>query len=599
MSHSDLITTFKCTSWLNKFLNRRGLKQPDHRPLYEYHATKEEYDELKRLLRAVGQQEMLKRDQGYAACFTLYCSEWYRRDYERECGWAWEPVFKSLGISFTSAELRNIVPKGMEDYWLRPIRFYESERRNFLGTLFSEGGLPFRLLKESDSHFQTVFSRILNQYGQAQLAGFSILSLVRTVIEKSALPIVFSEDTSVALISHIAEKLSSLVLMYNLNNYTEPVKQLNIVHPKWRDEFPMPLDDETGTHFLNGLLCTASVETKSRLQKNKGSGCQFYWLENYPHQIQAIISLPDEISFPIISEPSTTRFELAIYEDGEEIASLGPAYASLENAYAKVRLRKNESRFIRRQPTVSLSIVARTGGMIVGSIKLEDSEIAVGEVPLTFVDDKERWLLQGQASCSVRNSNVLIALPKEETTISGYAGIPDTVSLLGLKTLSVYGRQDVTISGNEIYRIRTGREQSNLGMFDFNGKRVLWNCYPDETFLGVPKVTAQKLDIEDIQFKYYLNGISLDECQIQEMMGTQYVSVRNTHNETLLRRKIGILPADFNIEIKSGDLANEGSIVISTQHPCMSVLKDKTLQVARKRSAGQTDLPPGLDTTFS
>ncbi|MER0132513.1 STY4851/ECs_5259 family protein [Klebsiella pneumoniae] len=183
-------------------------------------------------------------------------------------------------------------------------------------------------MKESDSHFQNVFSRILNQYGQAQLAGFSILSLVRTVIEKSALPTVFSEDTSVELISHIAEKLSSLVLMYNLSNHTEPVKQLDKVHPKWRDEFPMPLDDETGTRFLNGLLCTASVEAKSHLQKNKGSGCQFYWSENHPNQIQAIISLPDELTFPIISTPSTTRFELAIYEDGEEVTCLGPAYAS-------------------------------------------------------------------------------------------------------------------------------------------------------------------------------------------------------------------------------------------------------------------------------
>ncbi|WP_312715716.1 hypothetical protein, partial [Escherichia coli] len=91
-------------------------------------------------------------------------SEWYRRDYERNCGWTWEPIYKKLGTSLTATELRHIVPKGMESYWMRPIRFYESDRRNFLGTLFSEGGLPFRLLKESDSSFQTVFSRILNQY---------------------------------------------------------------------------------------------------------------------------------------------------------------------------------------------------------------------------------------------------------------------------------------------------------------------------------------------------------------------------------------------------------------------------------------------------
>ncbi len=53
------------------------------------------------------------------------------------------PYIKKIGISFTATELGTIVPKGMDDYWLRPIRFYESERRNFLGTLFSEGGFTF------------------------------------------------------------------------------------------------------------------------------------------------------------------------------------------------------------------------------------------------------------------------------------------------------------------------------------------------------------------------------------------------------------------------------------------------------------------------
>lgn len=54
--------------------------------------------------------------------------------------------------------------------------------------------------------------------------------------------------------------------------------------------------------------------------------------------------------------------------------------------------------------------MARAGGMIVGSIKLDDSEIAIGEVPLTFIVDADQWLLQGQASCSVRSSDVLIVL---------------------------------------------------------------------------------------------------------------------------------------------------------------------------------------------
>ncbi|MGE9715637.1 hypothetical protein ACQP3F_28955, partial [Escherichia coli] len=95
------------------------------------------------------------------------------------------------------------------------------------------------------------------------------LSLVQVVVDKSQLPTAFKEDTSVELINCMAEQLISLVQTYELSNHSEPVKELDRVHPKWRDSFPMPLDDETGTSFLNGLLRTATVETKPRLQKNK------------------------------------------------------------------------------------------------------------------------------------------------------------------------------------------------------------------------------------------------------------------------------------------------------------------------------------------
>ncbi|EFE97638.1 hypothetical protein HMPREF0758_0727 [Serratia odorifera DSM 4582] len=243
------------------------MKVTDSRPLFEYHATNDEYEELKRLLRDVGQAEGLKYDKGYAACFTLFSAEWYRRDYERIHGWSWEPIYNVLGLSLSSSELSHIVPKGLEDYWRRPVRFYDSERRNFLGSLFSEGGLPFKLLKESDSRFHSVFSRILNQYDQSHSSGYSALALVQAVVDKSQLPTVFKEDTSVELIGRMADQLISLVQTYDLSNHSEPVNELDRVHPKWRDSFPMPLDDETGTSFLNGLLRTATVETRPRLQK--------------------------------------------------------------------------------------------------------------------------------------------------------------------------------------------------------------------------------------------------------------------------------------------------------------------------------------------
>lgn len=590
MSKSEYIYLIKCTSWLTKFLTHRGLKITDSRPLFEYHATCDEYEELKRLLCGVGLVDGFKNDKSYAACFTLFCAEWYRREYERIHGWSWEPIYKALGLSLSSSELSHIVPKGLEDYWGRPVRFYDSERRNFLGSLFSEGGLPFKLLKESDSRFHSVFSQILNQYGQSYSSGYSSLSLVQVVVDKSQLPTAFKEDTSVELINCMAEQLISLVQTYELSNHSEPVKELDRVHPKWRDSFPMPLDDETGTSFLNGLLRTATVETKPRLQKNKTTSCNFVWSEQHPDEIHAHIFLPNELMFAISSEPSTTRFELSVYEDDEEVASLGPAYASLEKMQATVRLRKSEIHFVRQQPTSSLSLVARAGGIIVGKIKLDGGEIAVGDIPLTFVCDKSGWLLQGQASCSVRKSDVLIILPTEGHLASNHDDCFSNTQALGYPTLSIKGRQDVIFEGNETYRIQTGREQAKHSYLTLQGNQFAWPCSPYETFVGIPKVIHKFAVAQSSRYERFLSGKNIDECDLHETMGAHYISIRNENNETLLRRKIGVLPSDFQLEIKSREQTNEGVIIISTQHSCWYRLKDKELEVGRKKSVNKTEI---------
>jgi len=435
-----------------------------------------------------------------------------------------------------------------------------------------------------------MFSIILNQYEQAQSSNISTMSLVNAAVEKSFLPVVFKEDTSVELICRMAEQLISLVQIYDLSNHNEPVKELDLVHPKWRDSFPVPLDDDTGTNFLNGLLRTASTESKSRLQKNRITVCQFLWSENHPETVQALVSLPEELSFSIDSEPSTTRFELAIYEDGNEIASLGPAYATLSNSQAKMRVRKREVKFFRKNPAVSLFVVARAGGMLVGSNPLQGSEVAVGDVPLVFVSNKNEWLLQGQASCSVHGSHVLVILPKNSHLTSEPDNSETGISALGCNALKIRGRQDILIEGDETYRIKTGREQIIQTGFSFQGKRLNWASHPDELFIGIPRIIQKPEDISTHHYKRFFNGTFIENCDVYEKMGAQFISLRNENNETLLRKKIGVLPSDFSLEIKSGEQANEGSIIITTQHPCLYGLKEKTLEVGKKRLSGSVEI---------
>ena len=73
LGQSEYISWVKCTSWLSNFVNLRGLRQPDGRPLYEYHATNAEYNQLTQLLCAVGQSQSNICNRDFAACFVLFC----------------------------------------------------------------------------------------------------------------------------------------------------------------------------------------------------------------------------------------------------------------------------------------------------------------------------------------------------------------------------------------------------------------------------------------------------------------------------------------------------------------------------------------------
>ena len=169
--NSNATSVFSCAAWLRDFFQRRSLVGPDQRPLYGYHCTAEEYRALGQLLSDLPGFELASKDSAACACFVLFCSEWYRHEYQREHGWTWDPIWQVLGYSISAGDLSRAVPKGLDGYWKRPIRVYDSDRRNFLGSLFGEGGLPFKLLAESDSKFQALFSRILRSYDQAHAMG--------------------------------------------------------------------------------------------------------------------------------------------------------------------------------------------------------------------------------------------------------------------------------------------------------------------------------------------------------------------------------------------------------------------------------------------
>jgi len=589
------MSIFKCSAWLAKFLKSRGISIPDYRALYEYHCNQEEYLELKHLLSSLGSFNAVINDKGSCACLVFFCSEWYRREYQDKNGWSWESIWETLGYELAAIELSKVIPRGLEGYWKRPIHLYESERRNFLGSLFSEGGLPFQVLKEDGSRFHMLFERILKQNEQWQLMGYNTSQLVEKLLKTANLPQAFSSPTSIDLIARMADQLLMLVRNYDLERAAEPVIYLNSQNPKWRELFPIPLDNETGTDLLNGLLKTATSERKKYRNESKSWACVHFWHQTQPDKLKVKISLPAEVHFTLSKIPSTTRFELVLIEAGQQIASLGPGYAVISEGIARIMLRQHEIMAQRRDASSALYLVALVGGEEIGSRLIQSSTIALGEVPIGFEYKNERWEFVGQASFRTASEELLLVLPQDVGQIEkleGEALISSSIDFFSYRTKKVQGKAVLLVHGEETYSISTGSAARGSIGVELDGNKLPWETKPSLTFAGLPKLQwlAETDELYRQGSRLYIGGKLPGHGVVQETLGTQYAAVRNQRGETLLRRKVGLLPSDFKIELRSGENPKQGSLLIYSQQPCLFQIEDDSVEMKQTKMEGYTEL---------
>ena len=589
-------SAIKFSPWLGRFLQRRGLTSPDQRGLYAYQCDHDEYIELLHLLTDLGGFDKVLADSAACACLVLFGSEWYRREYRSDFGWSWDPIWRVLGYNLSAMEINRAIPRGLERYWKRPLHLYDAGRRDFLGSVFSEGGLPFQVLREGGSRFQALFDRLLTNYDQCHLLGLSTALQVEQQLERVALPQVFSTPISVELVAQMVDELVALVRNYGLTLASEPVAHLDNMYPNWRASFPLPLDNETGSELLNSLLKTAADESKKRRRVATEWSCRHYWHEQSPNAINVQVSLPREVSLRLTSQPSTTRFDLAIVEDGRVIATLAPGYALVENGMARIRLSLREATGKRLDCRAQLSLVAMAGGIQIATLPIERSAVALGEVPLGFERINERWVLVGQASFNVTGHELMLVLPDQsEVTIvdsdskSIFSDMPQAFSL---RTVKAQGKAQILVTGDESYRIRTGHQASVESLLELVGKQIDWPTKPALTFIGLPRVQwpAGSGELQQQGGDLYVGGKLPGSGVLQETLGSQFISARSRDGNTLLRRRVGVLPTDFRIELRSGETPNQGYIRVFTRQRCLYDSADSSIQLKQARHEDYTEL---------
>lgn len=589
MTFTQQSRSFSMHVWLSRLLAHRDLRVPDQRPLFEYQLTADEYSELLLQLRQVAAKGNASSDPAVCAAFCLFCAEWYRREYRVQDGWSWEPIWKRLGHEFSAQEVARMVPKGLEEYWQRPIRFYESERRNFLGSLFSEGGLPFQVLTESGSRFQTLFNRVLKQSGASQFLAGSLEPVVKNQIEQLNLPQAFHEQTSVELIMQMADQLAQLVGLYQLENTPNPVDVLDRSYPRWRESFPIPLDDETGRGFLNGLLTTASKEARQTITSGKPLGCEHYWLPS-SSALETEITLPAELAIAVNQIPASTRFDLSIHEGRALLASLGPGYGTVSQTLIKVRVRHQKIVCRRKDPSKALSVVASIGGQAVGNIEVPASVLDMGIVPVGFEssDDALRWRCVGQSSFTTRATELNLLVPEGSRVASEDCQVrEEATSAFGTRLWQVSGCGRVACEKDDAFSIRLGGVQSFNSPVELKGKLLHFPTRPSATYIGLPQISCTPDSPAEIsKARLFLNGKPADACHLNERLGSQWLTAKSAEEQTWLRRRVGILPADFRVELQPGDSPSHGYIRFKSSVNCFVEFVSEHLKARRLPDAG-------------
>lgn len=587
--------------FLTEFLTKRGLSSVSAEPLFTYQMQLLEYQQLKQIVAQYQPRISISKNKHihWAACFVMCCSEWYRREYQAHDGWSWSGIWQDFEFELNASDIREVIPLGLETYWCRPIRFY-TERRNFLGSVFIEGGLPFQLISSKDNKFGDLIRKVLANYYQVDLLGISVADLINRFV--AYLPTVFAEDESIELIASIVRNLMMFADKIDTQSGNAlPSEQLDKLIPRWRNQFPIPLDNDTGKGLLDNWLHGAASANVSIRKFQKKLSCKHIFDLNSCDFISEI-SLPKKLEFSFDkTQVSSSRLELDISEGKNRRASFGSVFAQFENNRATITTRKKGGRLPRNNLNSNLYVDICDSGIRIEQSQIPNSSIPIGDVPIGLILDDGKHVLIGHSSFTTKHTAIYVLCPAgyEVDSISGTCTKVNELTISGVlfDWFSVNG--DIRFSlGENHYRICTNSSTNTSGMLQISGKELTWQSKPASVYLGIPAVKMLDGSTDSTYgLTTFINNNPVNAIKEYERYGSHILTVKNKDNDTLIRRKVAVLPDDLEVYFNCD--SDSASITVSTQRPIFTnLIADECTITSVKKASSRcfsikpSDLPP-------
>jgi len=562
--------------WFHAFLRERGLDKANGQMLFRYRATQAEYRELKAIFSArfTGLHGTPWRHESSAesALFVLYASEWWRREYAGGA-WRWTSIFESL----TSGPYRVdpldrsvIVELGLRVWGHRP----SEDGHRYLGAIVAHGGLPLQMVARGDG---AITRLLLSATRKAQMLGWGEQQLVGYFESHRDDMVQHLRAAEIyRLLSEIVLTVLSLRGEYKLAGVGNPVAVLEQMEPKWRERFPIAVDDQSVDPLLVGLVREVSRQVKTvTAYPVSVLRTLVKFAEPDSYALSMSVSMPSTISVEALASvlqvaPSKVPQSFVLEMAGDQRMPLGQGRQLLGAQSSTVLLSGRPRRLMGKDACQEVLLALRSvGADVVPPTSVPGGEAMDDSAPWIFESLEGVLTLVGVGSCKIANASAYVLAPDHFRLVP----IDDaSVELIGLVEElpeprwmhKVEGRVSV-VADDDSYTVQTQSPKGAEEQFVWKGNRLWCHSSPFPVYQGIPRLyrldeEGQPLPISDKDIEW-VQAVRNGERVLNVKAYRGPVDAWWLQDGKRQRRfRMVLVAPDAHIAFKSGDTECEGGI---------------------------------------
>lgn len=566
--------------WFQEFSEKRGINEViSGQFLYKYHISLKEFEALKLIFQRMCSCNYLelsfsaRREMG--AALLMLGSDFYRRAYNRD--WKWEALWSYLDVEIADSAIRSeLVIHGLAYWDLPKIEVQKGKNRDFLGTIFKQGGLPLVLVSNPEDHFSKVIHFCFKNYNSIVRNNGSLFFEIKRYAETYHFPDYHSDRNTILLIEDLILTIINIKLQFpEVAVAPDPLKLLETISPDWYKDFPLPIDENNASSLLFNWFRDAGSQVQeyeeSLMSEDDHFITTFNWSEDVPFNAALNDGLFTSLSFPLhwkinlndlLNFPSTLRLELVIYEGQVKIISGIILYAEINDVAELIITNRNKQKYKvkRRDLTENLSITIMNNGIVIYEKQLVGTSLSVPLLPLFFIEEHEDYICISDFGSFQTDSNIgYLLLPLGYKVNEELSGEIETICTeRGSAWLKIFDHISVypqdSIEDTFFYNVGTINVDNKI-CFDgklskYTGSRTVYEGFP----------TIKHLERGLIE---YINNHEIKEVDRSGIIGNVNYKVKDHKGSTVLVRRFSVIPKHLTFTTNVLD--------ISSDHPSLIV----------------------------